>query len=115
MLDLLDASLGSIEHISGWGDPLKWVALTCRHTSGVVSQAALSIAVRTESVWRCDLYGPEGSLSFDAASGRDEDGGWATVRREFAAAVRSGMPHQLDVHRGLLIQELIDRAARSLN
>jgi hypothetical protein len=32
------------------------------------------------------------------------------VRREFAEAVRSGKPHELDVHRGVEIQRLIAAA-----
>jgi hypothetical protein len=31
----------------------------------------------------------------------------ATIASEFAAAVRGGVPHQLDVERGLYLQRLI--------
>jgi hypothetical protein len=33
------------------------------------------------------------------------------LRREFASAVRSGRSTELDVHRGLYLQRLIERAA----
>jgi len=31
------------------------------------------------------------------------------LRAEFTTAVRSGVPHALDVRRGLMLQELLDR------
>ena len=38
----------------------------------------------------------------------------ATVAAEFAAAVRAGVPHRLDVRRGLHLQRLIDEATGQL-
>ncbi len=52
-------------------------------------------------------------LGFDAAAHRDT-APWPRVAREFAAAVRAGRPHELDARHGLRLQELIDRAERSL-
>ena len=72
-----------------------------------------------ETVFECVLYGPSGSLAFrratDPASAAAElaEAG-ATLRREFAAAVTSGVPSALDVNRGVRLQRLIDVAARSL-
>lgn len=112
-LDLLDAALGPIVSIDGRGDPRDWFALTCRHAGGAISQASLSGTVAVaETLWRCELYGPAGTLAIDLRAG-EPDRHWATVRREFAVAVRAGQPHALDVHRGAFLQELIARAAAS--
>ena len=55
-----------------------------------------------------ELYGPEGVLALDFAT-VDHDECWPVIRAEFAAAVRSGVPHALDVRRGLELQRLLDR------
>ena len=50
---------------------------------------------------------------YDSAEAELQAAG-ATLRREFAAAVTSGIPPELDVNRGLRLQRLIDAATRSL-
>ncbi|HEV3398115.1 MAG TPA: Gfo/Idh/MocA family oxidoreductase, partial [Actinomycetes bacterium] len=42
LFDLLEAAVGPIEELSGRGDPLRWVSLTCRHAGGEVSEVSLS-------------------------------------------------------------------------
>jgi len=109
LLDLLDAAAGPIADVRATGDPSRWVELTCRHESGAVSQASLSGHIGlSRPATTVDLFGPDGALHYDT-DGMDHDECWPIVRREFAAAVRSGRPHELDVHRGLTIQRLIDR------
>jgi predicted dehydrogenase len=120
LLDLLEASVGPIEELSGRGDPLRWTSLVCRHAGGQVSEVAMSISLPLpETVFECVLYGPGGSLAYrrppDPPSATAElQAAAATLRREFAAAVTSGTPPPLDVNRGLRLQRLIDAAARSL-
>jgi predicted dehydrogenase len=113
-LDLLDAALGPIGEIRGAGDPRGWVALTCEHEGGAVSELAMSgVMELPQSVFEIELYGPRGRLAFDAvAAARDEP--WSAARRGFAEAVRAGRAPELDVHRGLRIQEWIDRALSAL-
>ena len=112
--DLLDAALGPIESIAGRGDPRRFVALGCRHASGAVSDIALSgVAPVAPTVFRVELYGPAGLLEFDGVAAPVEEP-WAGVRRRFAEAFHSGLSSALDVRRGLLLQRLIDQAARSL-
>jgi predicted dehydrogenase len=112
--DLLEAAVGPIESIAGRGDPRRYVALGCRHANGAVIDVALSGAMPIESsVFRVDLYGPRGTLEFDAVAASVEEP-WAEVRRRFAEAYRLGRSAGLDVHRGLSIQRLIDRAMRAL-
>jgi predicted dehydrogenase len=108
-LDLLDAVLGPIAEIRAAGDPRTWVTLTCEHESGVISTAALSGTIGT-SCARIELFGPDGALTYKS-TGQDPAPAWATLRSEFADAVRSRRSHELDVHRGLYLQRLIERAA----
>jgi predicted dehydrogenase len=120
LLDLLEGAVGPIEELSGRGDPLRWVSLTCRHAGGQVSEVSMSVTLAlAETVFECVLYGPSGSLGYRRPPGRaaaeaELEAAGATLRREFAAAVTSGTPPALDVNRGLRLQRLIDAAARSL-
>jgi predicted dehydrogenase len=114
VLDLLEAALGPIATLAARGDPRRWVAIACTHEGGTISDVALSATVRVpETVWRLDLFAESGTLGFDAATHRDT-APWPRVAREFAHAVRTGRPHVLDARHGLRLQELIDRAERSL-
>lgn len=109
LLDLADAALGPIEKVRATGDSRRWIELTCLHRGGTVSQMSLSGAVGlARSRAGIELFGPAGSLALDFAT-VDHDQCWPTLRAEFAAAVRSGVPHPLDVRRGLMLQGLLDR------
>ena len=120
LFDLLEAAVGPIEELSGRGDPLRWVSLTCRHAGGAVSEVSMSLSLALpESVFECVLYGPDASLAYrrppDQESAMAELSAAATtLRREFAAAVTSGVSSPLDVNRGVELQRLIDIATRSL-
>jgi predicted dehydrogenase len=120
LFDLLEATVGPIEELSGRGDPLRWTSLVCRHAGGQVSDVSMSLTLPlAETVFECSLYGPGGSLAYrrppDRPSAMAElQAAGATLRREFAAAVTSGISPELDVHRGLRLQRLIDAATRSL-
>jgi predicted dehydrogenase len=120
LFDLLEAAVGPIEELSGRGDPLRWVSLTCRHAGGEVSEVSMSLSLPlAETVFECVLYGPSGALALrrpadPAAVAAELQEAAATLRREFAAAVTSGVSPELDVHRGVRLQRLIDVAARSL-
>ena len=120
LFDLLEGAVGSIEELSGRGDPLRWVSLTCRHAGGQVSEVSMSLSLPlAETVFECVLYGPAGALAYErppdpATALADLAAAGATLRKEFAEAVTSGIPSTLDVHRGVALQRLIDVAARSL-
>lgn len=112
VLDLLDAALGPIEHITAHGDPRRWVALTCSHAGGAISQAALSGTLAVpETIWRCVLHGRHGMRTFDP-SHDDRAPDWGAVQRAFAAGVHSGRTPEFGVQRGLRLQELMDEASR---
>ncbi|MFI7542384.1 Gfo/Idh/MocA family protein [Actinoplanes sp. NPDC049599] len=109
LLDLVDAALGPVEELRAAGDSRRWIELTCTHRGGAVSQLSLSGAVALPSSDAgITLYGPAGTLVLDFGT-VDHAQCWPVLRAEFAAAVRSGVPHELDVRRGLLLQELLDR------
>jgi predicted dehydrogenase len=112
LLDLADAALGPIEQARAAGDSRRWIELTCRHRGGAVSQMSLSGAVGLPSSRAgIELFGPAGTLALDFGT-VDHAQCWPVLRAEFAAAVRSGVPHTLDVRRGLMLQELLDRISR---
>jgi predicted dehydrogenase len=114
LFDLLDAALGPIESVSAAGDPHRWVEVTCRHESGLVSQASFSGSIGVPAgITRLDLYGSTGVLSFDGAD-PDTNDRWSLLRAEFADAVLKGTSGPLDVHRGLMLQRVIEQATRSL-
>jgi len=121
VLDALDTALGPIIEIDAAGDPLGVVALTCAHDGGAVSQGTIS-ATTPNSVGGLvlELIGPHGVQTFDTGRGDATDGladiraAMATLVDEFAAAVRAGRPSDLDVHRGLHLQRLLDAAGRQL-
>ena len=111
VIDVLQAALGPIEAITSAGDPCRWITLTAVHAGGAISEIALSGTVPVaEPLRRYALFGPKGVLDWDAAIRSEPP--WPRIRREFAAAVRSGRPHALDVRHGLQLQEVLERAVR---
>ena len=114
VLDALDAALGTIVEVQAAGDPLGVVAVTCTHEDGATSQATVSVTTPVDpSGLVVELFGPRGRLTLDTTVSdaddqrRDTGTAMATLASEFAAAVRSGVPHPLDVQRGLHLQRLI--------
>jgi predicted dehydrogenase len=121
VLDGLDAALGRIVAIEAHGDPLRLVLLECEHENGRVSQAALSANSNQTSGLMVEVYGRDFRRTFDVGAFTAEQtaaefaGAQRRIVAEFAAAVASGTPHELDVHRGLHLQRLIDGAAAQLS
>ncbi|MEV4108153.1 Gfo/Idh/MocA family oxidoreductase [Nonomuraea sp. NPDC049695] len=115
-LDLLDAAVGPIKEIRAAGDPHGFLALTCLHESGAVSQ--LSLCGKVPGVGKrtvYELYGPQGELVLDFARiPADHEPTRAALRAEFAAAVRTGRSHAIDVRRGMHLQRLLDQVWRDL-
>jgi predicted dehydrogenase len=112
LLDLLDAAIGPIAAIRSTGDPRHWIEITCEHANGAVSQASLSGSVNLpRAVTRVELFGSAPSLVYDTAA-IDHEEGWPILRRDFATAVRTHTPTELDAQHGLYLQSLIDRAAQ---
>lgn len=116
VIDLLDAAVGPITDIGSAGDPRRFVTITARHEGGAVSQAALSVSqMGTEGISAFELYGPDGVLTLEeggADAGEQYAAATAAIPQQFADCIRSGADHPLDVHRGLYLQGLMDRASR---
>ncbi|SEG73518.1 Predicted dehydrogenase [Nonomuraea solani] len=110
-IDLLDAALGHIEEITGMGNKDGFLALTCRHESGAVSQLTICGRVPPGRRTHYEVYGPQGTLVLDFTKlPEDSAPTRANLRAEFAQAVRTGVPHPIDVHRGLHLQRLLAQA-----
>ena len=121
VLDALDAALGPIVAIDAVGDPLGVAALTCEHAGGAISQATISATTPNPAGGLVlELIGPQGVRVLDTGRGDAADGladiraAMVTLVDEFATAVRAGRSSDLDVHRGLHLQRLLDDAGRQL-
>lgn len=113
VLDLLDAAIGPIVDIRAHGNRHGWIGLQCTHSGGASSDVSLCVTVPVAPHQAgVALYGPGGTIDIDCAAAVGVDA-FATLRREFAAAVTAGR-HPLDVHRGLHLQRLLDAAERQL-
>lgn len=110
VLDLMDAAAGRIERIEYAGDPNEFLSLTTWHESGAIGQACISSVV-PGYLSDLDVFGPAGILSAGERGDQERDEVQATIATEFADVVRSGQPHELDVRRGLYLQELMGQAA----
>lgn len=114
LLDLLEAAVGRIESVRADGNERGWVELTCRHETGATSQASLSGHVGGGGARTVvELFGGTGMLRYDAGE-LDHAACWPVLRAEFAAAVRCGTAHPLDVRHGVRLQELLTLACASL-
>ena len=107
IIDLLDASLGTVVGVRAAGRSDRWVSMLLEHESGVVSEAATcAYSAVQPHLAGVELFGGTGSLSIDCA-GTVGPEAFKTFRAEVAAMVRSGKPHFLDVTHGLHLQRLI--------
>lgn len=106
VLDLLDAIAGRIEQITFNGDPLECVSVTTVHEGGAVGQGLISATV-PGYCWDCTVLGPAGVLTIPDEADGEQEQIKRTIAEEFSDVVRTGRSHELDVHRGLYLQELI--------
>lgn len=114
LVDLLDAALGRIIAVRAHGDPLGWVGLLLEHAGGRFSEA--SLCATAESMPRraeVEVFGPGGSAAVDCAGAEGPDS-FAEMLASFVAAVETGVAPDLDVRRGLHLQEILDGAETDL-
>ncbi len=109
VIDLLDACLGPVGSVRASGSRDRWVTLLLEHESGSTSTAALCGHAAT-NVSGVRLYGEAGQRALDTSTAVGPEA-FATVQSELAAMVRTGAPHQLDVHHGVRLQRVIEQAA----
>src|SRR4051794_2330227 len=113
LLDLLDAALGEIVDVRASGDALGWVSLICTHASGATSSGSLSCSVAGDSRTEIEVFGREGSATFD---GRKIDyDAWADRLRNSLVAAASGTTQPASVERALHLQQLIARIESQLD
>lgn len=113
LIDLLDAALGPVVRIRAHGDPNRWLGLLLDHESGAVSEASLSMCSPVDPVRATlEIHTATGAVDLDA-SGVAGPVAFATVVDELIETAR-GVPHPLDVRRGLYLQQLLDAAHRDL-
>ncbi len=115
VLDLMDAAMGRIVRITATGHPLRWVGMTTQHETGAVGSVAVSITtpgVRNEAHAR--VFTDAGPVVFDGGEADKDAGVSEAITRAFAAAVESGQPPPVDVHRGLHLQRLLAQVETSL-
>ncbi len=112
VVDLLGAALGPVAEVAARGDLHRWVELQLVHETGVVSQASLTAYSRLDPGRSgVEVYTPDGVIEVDTAEvGADA---FTRIGVEFADTAR-GRPHPLDVHHGLVLQQVIADAARQL-
>jgi predicted dehydrogenase len=112
--EFLDAALGPIVDVDAFADPNGSVSLKMEHQVGRSSESTLAYSTAIDhDRAEFEFFGPEESTFVDCSAA--EDGAdYNTMFAEFAQAVRTGEPHQLDVRRGLHIQRVIEAADSAL-
>lgn len=129
-MDLMEQVLGPIERIQASHGAGQWTAVTLEHSGGIVSQVSLCSHTATDPLrFEIDVYNEKTAASLDVIKamgpifgdallgGKRSIGSseaFATMRAEFAEAMRTGARHPLDARHGLHVQGLVDRAVRSL-
>jgi predicted dehydrogenase len=114
LVDLLDAALGPVAIVRAHGEPDGWLGMLLEHGHDRFSEASLLATTGDEPIRAgVEIFGPGGAASVDPAAGVGPDT-WLTMYREFAAAVQSGTPHELDVQRGLHVHHIVEEADTDL-
>lgn len=114
VIDLLDASLGTVIGVRAHGDLLGWVGLLLEHEGGAVSEASLCATSALQPHRSgVELYSASGMLEIDCASAVGPSA-FSTLTEELAAMVRTGAAHQLDVRHGLHLQRILADAEAQL-
>jgi hypothetical protein len=115
VLDLLDAALGPVVHLSAAGDPRRLLTVATQHEGGAVAQAALSITTPgTDGTLRIEAWTAKGPVAFDGRRSDDDPHVTAALAASLADAVETGADHPVDVHRGLYLQRLLARVEDAL-
>jgi predicted dehydrogenase len=114
LVDLLEAALGQALAVQAHGDRQGWVGLMLEHEGGRFSEASMSGTASPDTTQaEVEVFGPGGSAAVDCAAAVGPDT-FHTMIQEFAAAVGSGKPHELDAGHGLHLQHLLDAADTEL-
>ena len=114
-LDLMDAAMGRILACSATGDPRRWVSLVTHHEGGAVGQTALSITTpHVPGTLHVSVTTEQGVADFDGARSDAEPGVGDALMHAWTAAIETGVDAEVDVHRGLHLQRILDGAEAML-
>lgn len=114
LVDLLDAVLGRVLGVRAHGDPGGWVGLMLEHEGGHFSEVSLYASVEGGADRaQAEVVGPGGTADVDCTTAVGPDT-FETMYNEFAVAVEAGKAPDLDVRRGLHLQQILDNAETDL-
>jgi predicted dehydrogenase len=112
--EFLDAALGEIVEVDAFSDQSGSVGLKLEHRLVGSSESFLnySTAIEQDHV-EFEFFGEEASTFVDLSRGADWTD-YAKMFAEFAQAVNTREPHELDVRRGLHVQRVVEAADTAL-
>ncbi|APZ33914.1 hypothetical protein BOH66_06320 [Microbacterium aurum] len=130
-IDLLQTTISTVEAVTAVHGSKEWTAVTLEHAGGAVSQVSLcshvaadplriEVGLFNEEVIReLDVIPAMGGIYGEALLGGTrllaDAEAFGSLRAEFAEAVRSGQPHELDARYGLHLQRVVVAAVQSIN
>jgi predicted dehydrogenase len=129
-IDFMQAAVGPVAAVTAVHGRGEWTAVTLEHFNGAVTQVSLCSHVNADPLRiEIDLFNEDERRELDVTSamgkafgdailggGRPlaDAGAFATLRAEFAGAVRNRTPHELDAAYGLRVQRVIAAAVQSI-
>jgi predicted dehydrogenase len=114
LFDLLDAALGRLVTIRAHGNPRGWIGLLLDHEAGRFSEAYLYPTTDPRSQHAdVEVFGSAGSARIDIVNAVRPNA-VDTMVDEFVAAVDRGRASELDVTRGLYLQQVIETVETEL-
>ena len=115
VLDLLVAALGPVAEITATGDPTRVVALNTGTSPGSSARrCSRSPRQDAEDAMVCHVHTDSGPVVFDSRTVSDTRQVLSTIAARVLRVGPHGRPHALDVHRGVMLQRLLEQAERSL-
>jgi predicted dehydrogenase len=112
-VDLIDAALGPVVDVKASGDRLGWVSLLLTHDNGATSTVDVCANAGTGSVTSVEVYGDAGSATLDGSKAADATS-MMRVPAALAAAHRGEATSAPDIHRGLHLQRILEKAEAQL-
>lgn len=109
-IDLIDAAIGKVVDVAAAKLHSGWLSMILEHENGATSTVNLCAeAGTTVNVSAVEVYGTDGSLSFDASKAAD-GASMMNVPTALVAAARKQKTDAPDVHRGVHLQTIIAKA-----
>jgi predicted dehydrogenase len=112
-VDIIDAALGPVVDVRASGNRRGWVSLLLTHDNGATSTVDMCANAAVASTTSVEVYGDEGSATLDGSKAADATS-MMRVPAALAAAARGEATDAPDVHRGLHLQRILERAEAQL-